>query len=153
MNYTDLKTKQQNFIHLLDAAVTGTVDENTTFKRGFLKKIANDNGIAWAPAWIVKDTSRCKTRGEYLVPELADYRAGNTSVAPKGFDHIVTPGFRTADDIIDEGMEKIGETIAAEEGRDIAGECCEDVAPVRPDHISETAWGLLSDEEQMAAVA
>jgi len=42
--------------------------------RGALKKIANDNGIAWAPAWIVKDISRAVKRGTYRVPELAAYR-------------------------------------------------------------------------------
>ena len=69
--YTVLKKKQQDFIHLMDRDIE---TDETEFTRGALKKIANDNGIAWAPAWIVKDISRCVKRGTYRVPELAAYR-------------------------------------------------------------------------------
>ena len=31
------------------------------------------NGMAWAPAWIVKDKSRSTTRGLYRIPEFATY--------------------------------------------------------------------------------
>tara|TARA_Y100001937_G_scaffold63073_1_gene86553 strand:+ start:658 stop:1005 length:348 start_codon:yes stop_codon:yes gene_type:complete len=69
--YTVLKKKQQEFIHILDRECGTDAYEMT---RGTLKKIANDNGIAWAPAWIVKDQSRAVKRGLYRVPELAAYR-------------------------------------------------------------------------------
>ncbi len=69
--YTVLKKKQQEFIHILDRECGTDAYEMT---RGTLKKIANDNGIAWAPAWIVKDISRAVKRGTYRVPELAAYR-------------------------------------------------------------------------------
>lgn len=69
--YTVLKKKQQDFIHLMDRDIE---TDESEFTRGELKKIANDNGIAWAPAWIVKDVSRCVKRGTYRVPELAAYR-------------------------------------------------------------------------------
>ena len=69
--YTVLKKKQQDFIHLMDRDIE---TDETEFTRGALKKIANDNGIAWAPAWIVKAISRCVKRGLYRVPELAAYR-------------------------------------------------------------------------------
>ena len=69
--YTVLKKKQQDFIHLMDRDIE---TDESEFTRGELKKIANDNGIAWAPAWIVKDSSRCVKRGLYRVPELAAYR-------------------------------------------------------------------------------
>ena len=133
MNYNDLKAKQQNFIHLLDHAYEGDATSDTTFKRGFLKKIANDNGIAWAPAWIVKDTSRVRGRGEYLVPELADYRG-------------------QVDKAIDAEVEAVIEEAAAPKCDECPTADCVD-CPVRPEHISEGAWGLMSDEEQMAAVA
>ena len=140
MQYNDLKPKQQNFIHLLDHAYEGDATAETTFKRGFLKKIANDNGIAWAPAWIVKDTSRVRGRGEYLVPELADYRGQ--------VDKPITP----IDEI--ENRQRFRDSIAKTDAK--CDECptadCVD-CPVRPEHISEGAWGLMSDEEQMAAVA
>jgi len=72
MKYTDLKTKQQEFVQWLFD--DGNHDEdNTTFQRGYLKRIANENGMAWAPAWIVKDTNRVSKRGFYAVPELADF--------------------------------------------------------------------------------
>ena len=129
MQYNDLKAKQQNFIHLLDHAYEGDATADTTFKRGFLKKIANDNGIAWAPAWIVKDTSRVRGRGEYLVPELADYRGQVNKAIDAEIEEAAAP--------------KCDECPTAD---------CVD-CPVRPEHISEGAWGLMSDEEQMAAVA
>ena len=140
MNYNDLKTKQQNFIHLLDRAYEGDATADTTFKRGFLKKIANDNGIAWAPAWIVKDTSRVRGRGEYLVPELADYRGQA--------DKPITP----IDEI--ENRQRFRDSIAKTDAKcdDCPTADCVD-CPVRPEHISEGAWGLLTEEEQMAATA
>lgn len=76
--YTVLKKKQQEFIHILDRECGTDAYEMT---RGTLKKIANDNGIAWAPAWIVKDKTRIVKRGTYSVPELAAYR--NSQNAPK----------------------------------------------------------------------
>ena len=69
--YTNLKKKQQDFIRMMHRDCE---PNETEFTRGELKKIANDNGIAWAPAWIVKDVSRCVKRGVYRVPELAAYR-------------------------------------------------------------------------------
>ena len=72
MKYTDLKAKQQEFVQWLFD--DGNHDQDkTTFQRGYLKRIANDNGMAWAPAWIVKDTNRVSKRGFYIVPELADF--------------------------------------------------------------------------------
>jgi len=72
MKYTDLKAKQQEFVQWLFD--DGNHDQDkTTFQRGYLKRIANDNGMAWAPAWIVKDTNRVSKRGFYAVPELADF--------------------------------------------------------------------------------
>ena len=76
--YTVLKKKQQDFIHLMDAVCA---PGSTEFTRGELKKIANDNGIAWAPAWIVKDVSRCVRRGVYRVPELQAWRNYNADAA------------------------------------------------------------------------
>jgi hypothetical protein len=72
MTYDELKPKQQEFIlWLFD---DGNQDpDNTEFKRDYLKRVANENGMAWAPAWIVKDPSRTEERGYYMVPELADF--------------------------------------------------------------------------------
>ena len=86
--YTVLKKKQQDFIHLMDRAIE---TDETEFTRGALKKIANDNGIAWAPAWIVKDISRCVKRGTYRVPELAAYRNYRDGLEADGIesDHTV----------------------------------------------------------------
>ena len=69
--YTVLKKKQQDFIHLMDAVCPAGATE---FTRGELKRIANTYGIAWAPAWIVKDQSRVVKRGVYRVPELQAWR-------------------------------------------------------------------------------
>ena len=71
MNYNELTKKQQSFVqHLFDMGHTDP--NNVTFKRGELKKIAEQGGWAWAPAWIVKDKTRVVSRGVYNVPELKD---------------------------------------------------------------------------------
>jgi|TARA_R100000008_G_C3532823_1_gene140246 polysaccharide deacetylase 2 family uncharacterized protein YibQ len=71
-SYLNLTPKQQEFIQWIFDDGNQSPDE-VHFKRSELKKIANDNGMAWAPAWIVKDTSRVSKRGIYHVPELADF--------------------------------------------------------------------------------
>lgn len=72
--YNNLKTKQQSFIHMI--AESSRVHEVTDqITRGTLRAIAKDNGIEWAPAWLVKDQSRVRGRGLYHVPELNDYRS------------------------------------------------------------------------------
>lgn len=50
-----------------------TNKQNYQFTRKYLRAIAMKNGMAWAPAWIVKDKSRKTTRGLYSVPELVSY--------------------------------------------------------------------------------
>ena len=81
--YNNLKPKQKEFIHLLaDSTRMGSItpssdvllDTTDVLSRAILKGIANDNGIAWAPAWIVKDVSRGVARGMYRIPELTEYR-------------------------------------------------------------------------------
>ena len=73
-----LKPRQLQFIQWMDEHYPATVDADTTFSRGELRILAIKNGVKWAPAWIVKDTSRQCGRGEYRVPELAEYR-GNAA--------------------------------------------------------------------------
>jgi hypothetical protein len=48
---------------------------NHNFTRGFLRSVAVKHGMAWAPAWIVKDKSRLIIRGVYSVPEYSAYVA------------------------------------------------------------------------------
>ena len=105
--YTVLKKKQQDFIHLMDAACPAGATE---FTRGDLKKIANDNGIAWAPAWIVKDQSRVVKRGVYRVPELQACRNYNADAAKDDAAFAAA-----AEAMIDAGMDEIGESIANRE--------------------------------------
>lgn len=80
-NTITLKPRQLEFIQWMDEHYPATVDADTTFTRGELRILAIKNGVKWAPAWIVKDTSRQFGRGEYRVPELAEYR-GNAATAP-----------------------------------------------------------------------
>ena len=77
-NTITLKPRQLQFIQWMDEHYPATVDADTTFSRGELRILAIKNGVKWAPAWIVKDTSRQCGRGEYRVPELAEYRASST---------------------------------------------------------------------------
>jgi len=74
-----LKPRQLQFIQWMDEHFPSTVDADTTFSRGELRTLAASNGVKWAPAWIVKDTSRQRGRGEYVVPELAEYRGTTLS--------------------------------------------------------------------------
>jgi hypothetical protein len=77
--YTNLKAKQQAFIRCIAESIGSMT--TVEFSRKDLKEIANDHGIAWAPAWIVKDKNRVVKRGLYSVPELAAYR--NLAAHPK----------------------------------------------------------------------
>jgi len=72
MTYAELKPNQREFVEWLFDEGNHDPD-NIEFKRDYLKRVANDNGMAWAPAWIVKDPSRTEERGFYQVPELADF--------------------------------------------------------------------------------
>lgn len=42
------------------------------YSRKVLRELANKGGWQWAPAWIVKDTSRKTARGYYSIPELTE---------------------------------------------------------------------------------
>ena len=81
-NTNTLKPRQLQFIQWMDEHYPATVDADTTFSRGELRILAVKNGVKWAPAWIVKDTSRQRGRGEYVVPELAEYRNSTAAPAP-----------------------------------------------------------------------
>ena len=80
-NTNTLKPRQLQFIQWMDEHYSNLmpVDADTTFSRGELRTLAEKNGVKWAPAWIVKDTSRQCGRGEYRVPELAEYRGNATA--------------------------------------------------------------------------
>ena len=104
---SNLKTKQRAFVqHLYDAGHTTTGD--IVFKRNYLKTIANMNGSAWAPAWIVKDVSRVTNRGMYAVPELNELIEGMTAVVTTD----VSPGHgHDGDDLADAVHDDLDETI------------------------------------------
>lgn len=77
--YNSLKPYQQEFVRMISAWWTFTAHGHTnisvpdSFSRDTLRAIAVNNGFKWAPAWIVKDKNRKKSRGHYMVPEVADY--------------------------------------------------------------------------------
>lgn len=63
---------------IAEAALSGNTADYSDpsscyFSRSYLRAIAFAHGMAWAPAWIVKDKSRVTTRGVYHLPELAQY--------------------------------------------------------------------------------
>tara|TARA_B110000240_G_C13390035_1_gene406363 strand:+ start:559 stop:939 length:381 start_codon:yes stop_codon:yes gene_type:complete len=111
--YTNLKNKQQVFIRCMHESLKGAT--TTEFSRKDLKQIANDHGIAWAPAWIVKDQKRVTKRGIYSVPELTAY----------------------CDAINEDALESDHVTIV----EDVAGECCEDVVGDAVDVLTDTVLG------------
>ena len=65
----NLKRNQLEFLRWLHE--DGSTGHN--FSRNYLRTIAMKHGMAWAPAWIVKDKSRIISRGLYAVPEYAEY--------------------------------------------------------------------------------
>lgn len=79
-----MKKNQIKFLEWLSAE--GLDPTTTLFGRAFLRNIAMKNGMAWAPAWIVKDKGRVDSRGFYRVPEFAEYmkqrNAPNAAAAP-----------------------------------------------------------------------
>jgi hypothetical protein len=70
--YNTLTKTQTAFVHYLYEAGFKTEDD-VVFNRSYLTTLANQHGVTWPPAWIVKDTTRCTERGYYAVPELNDY--------------------------------------------------------------------------------
>lgn len=46
------------------------------YSRKVLRELAIKGGWQWAPAWIVKDTSRKSARGYYAIPELTELVEG-----------------------------------------------------------------------------
>ena len=79
MNYSDLSTRQQNFVDAL-AASCGTSGEYT---RADLKSVCEETGIyTCPPSWINCDSARKVSRGVYAVPEVRDASGASSSVAP-----------------------------------------------------------------------
>ena len=70
--YNALTRTQSAFVRFLYDAGFTTKDD-VVFNRTYLTTLANQHGVTWPPAWIVKDTTRCTKRGYYAVPELNDY--------------------------------------------------------------------------------
>ena len=87
--YNALTRTQSAFVRFLYDAGFTTKDD-VVFNRTYLTTLANQHGVTWPPAWIVKDTTRCTKRGYYAVPELNDYiveqqqqqQVETTSVSP-----------------------------------------------------------------------
>lgn len=88
-----IKRNRLQFLQWLhEAGAQATTDGNgkyitAFFGRSYLRTIAMKNGMAWAPAWIVKEKSRNTSRGLYEVPEYAEYlneltNAPNSSTGP-----------------------------------------------------------------------
>lgn len=131
--YNNLKTKQQMFIRCMYQSLSlhQSLSSTTTseFSRKDLKQIANDHGIAWAPAWIVKDQKRVTKRGMYSVPELAAYSN-------------VIPGFGASPQIEQDLVTIVEDVPAADDMLDVVAECCEDVVDVIK--VELTDWAITA---------
>ena len=112
--YTNLKTKQQMFIRCIAESIGSMT--TVEFSRKDLKEIANDHGIAWAPAWIVKDQKRVTKRGIYSVPELTAYCDAINEDALES-DHVTI----------------VEDVPAADDMLDVVAECCDDAVDVLKD--------------------
>jgi len=65
--YPALSARERVFVEaLVDSGVT-----RTTITRGDMRGAMNALGLAWPPAWIVKEHARRVGRGTYDVPEIA----------------------------------------------------------------------------------
>jgi hypothetical protein len=129
-SYITLKTKQQMFIRCMYQSLSlhQSLSSTTTseFSRKDLKQIANDHGIAWAPAWIVKDQKRVTKRGMYSVPELAAY-SNVINASPQIEQDLVTI---------------VEDVPAADDMLDVVAECCEDVVDVIK--VELTDWAITA---------
>ena len=128
--YNNLKTKQQMFIRCMYQSLSlhQSLSSTTTseFSRKDLKQIANDHGIAWAPAWIVKDQKRVTKRGMYSVPELTAY-SNVINASPQIEQDLVTI---------------VEDVPAADDMLDVVAECCEDVVDVIK--VELTDWAITA---------
>jgi hypothetical protein len=128
--YNNLKTKQQMFIRCMYQSLSlhQSLSSTTTseFSRKDIKQIANDHGIAWAPAWIVKDQKRVTKRGMYSVPELAAY-SNVINASPQIEQDLVTI---------------VEDVPAADDMLDVVAECCEDVVDVIK--VELTDWAITA---------
>lgn len=74
--------------------------KSSEYSRGTLREMAAKGGWKWAPAWIVKDTSRRTARGFYSIPELQELRdgidAGTESLSWRAKSPTVTDAAETA---------------------------------------------------------
>ena len=107
--YNDLKSKQQDFIRTVATAALDegmAISADTTYSRGWLRKVAQSVGIAWAPAWIVKDVSRQRGRGEYLVPEVQVWLLNQNTDDDNVADQVLEVGNEIADRILGEETDK-----------------------------------------------
>jgi len=108
----NLKPKQVAFLqHLYDAG--HNTEGDVVFKRNYLKTVANTNGIAWAPAWIVKDVSRVTDRGMYAVPELNQLIAEHTATTATN----VSPGHGTEGDNLSDSTDDDTYTVEDDMGQ------------------------------------
>jgi hypothetical protein len=74
----NLKKNRIRFLTWL--AAEGADPTSSLFSRAYLRTVAIKNGMAWAPAWIVKDKGRVDSRGFYRVPEYADFMKQNPAI-------------------------------------------------------------------------
>ena len=129
-SYNNLKTKQQMFIRCMYQSLSlhQSLGGKPTieYSRKDLKQIANDHGIAWAPAWIVKDQKRVTKRGMYSVPELAAY-SNVINASPQIEQDLVTI---------------VEDVPAADDMLDVVAECCEDVVDVIK--VELTDWAITA---------
>ena len=69
--YNNLKPRQRVFIDaLVESGVT-----RTKITRADMLGAMNALGLAWPPAWIVKEQARRNRRGYYDLPEIGDVNA------------------------------------------------------------------------------
>ena len=98
-----LTRTQSAFVRFLYDAGFTTKDD-VVFNRTYLTTLANQHGVTWPPAWIVKDTTRCTKRGYYAVPELNDYIAEQVTTTTTATS--VSPGHgHEGDDLVDTFIE------------------------------------------------
>ena len=107
--YDNLKNKQQEFIRSVAFMAESEgipVLMDSTYSRGWLRKVAKSMGIEWAPAWIVKDVSRQRGRGEYLVPEVQAWLLNQNPDDDNVADQVLEVGNEIADRILGEETDK-----------------------------------------------
>ena len=139
MNYSDLSSRQANFVDALVATFGGA----TEYTRAELVEVCETSGIyTCPPSWITQDSRRKVARGVYAVPECAEHWNSADAPTPVGAD--VAPAATIAPAAVEQSVPNAN--LAAS----VMGMTGGDRATLVPERMSTyVPWGHFSSVEKI----